>query len=420
MAFFRVKIIKLLPYLYKEERFRKGDKVCSKSTYVGALSELAGGGGSFGTLSKNDHKEKIKELQTEIKKRISPISFRAEVREDTIKRRFQVSNILKDALKNHDTLSKIVKFQVPEPNKKTKPTKKNEPKISIDSYIDEKFNLRDNRLSRVALRKELETHLKHISKSGLDIKTFPKILLEKSGKKAGYRKNILSKGYTVYLPSGTPKDMGFFRIGYRKAIAGASLDLLSQQDRKSYNELKKLFQTSFDRTQEKVRHYIKHDEAKRRAESKNRKPKKKSKPKKTKRKTKIKKIKPTSKSNNVKSAMRKGFLVQLVGGKTTARKLGLVDSQPMGDWQEDAISVLAEVIPKGARRAIEERQAECKQAEKDVKKAESQLKHHQGIFKIFDAEWQIANIAHSKSLARFELQKEALNKIRFIKQHFKM
>jgi hypothetical protein len=382
MAFYRVKKIKGLPYLYREERYRKGDKVYSKSSYVGALADIGAGGSNTGALAKEEEKERIKEIITEIKKRMSPINFRLEVRDETIARRYKVSNILKDTLKNHDTVDKYIKKTIPEP-KTNKSYKKQKAPISLVT----KFNLRENKISEIAIRKEQAQLYKSLKKSGLDTKKFQKIELEKYGKKSGYRKNVLSKGYTVYLPEGKSKSIGKFKTSCRKAMAGASLDLLKEQKPEQYKTLQNFFKSSHIETLNNVRHYVRACGGK-------------------------------DKEKTVKEVTQGKFPKP---GRSSLKpySLGLVDYEQRGDWRDDAIATFSEVIGKGYSKSISDRQNELGKAERLAEKASTTIETHKGFVGRFNIERQQAEKELKKANARIALQQESLNKIRTLRGIFK-
>jgi hypothetical protein len=389
MGFYRVKKLKGLLYLYEEHRYRKGGKVCCRSTYVGAFSGHAGGGA--GALSGAQQREKIKELQDEIKKRMSPITFKAEVVEDTVKRRYQVSSILKNALKDHDTVDKIVKFDAPKPSIPSKKSKSAPAKPVLKQFVS-KFNLKENKISELALKREQDALFSNLSRAGIDASKFPKITLKKDGYTGGYQKNFVFSGYTVFLPVGKPRGQNKFRRSYRKALAKASLELLEKENQKQFKQFKKSFLNSYSITQKKLRNYIQSSGDKNR----------------------------DAKTSMVSGAFSSGHLPKLFKSKLKFSNLGLFDDEPRADWKDDFAATFAEVIRKGSSQAYKNRQIEYFRARREVENAEGAQAKHKGLLSLFSVGRLKAENRHMKATARLALQQEALNKIELIKQQFKV
>lgn len=221
MAYKVLKKIKGNLYWYLQESFRVGSQVKSKCTYLGpALGGLGAGGTVVATTETRSTPQTTQDQENKLP--------------------------LQDTGNPEQT--------------KTQTTKRNKTFLQLaESKLKITINLEKHKISKLSLKKTLNTHLQYLSNIGIDPSTMPKIKLKYGGinsETSKHTKNLFDNGYRVSLPLLRSGQRTVFLTEYRKAVAKSGLDLIKEQNPCLLAELKSEFDQSYKRTNQLVGTYL--------------------------------------------------------------------------------------------------------------------------------------------------------------------
>jgi len=355
------------PYLYRQTTYRDAGVVRTKNTYIGrAGSEYAGYKEGEIIVTKDTNP---KEIGLNTNKRANEIISRVEINKKIIQERKNIQTVLSGRKKNSEQQTEVKEKKEAEDEQisksvedkgveKVATTKKRREKTKELEFskFESDVDLPKYQVNRLTLEREQKRIVKSLHGLGLDVLRLSKIKLVKGGKSPEFKKSRYVNvdfecevnhplkfettyekteyfQYEINMPRFVSGNRTKFKTAYKKALASAALDLLEEQDKDKFSNIRYFFDTSYQQTQNMLNFYI---------------------------------LNTNDRDRIFKSLLVKGFFGLFGGqipnniqGKTTKTKeIGLIDNTTRKNWKDDAINVLAEIIGKGHKNFIKERQVE--------------------------------------------------------------
>ena len=403
MSYLVIKWRKGIPYLYEQTTYRDGGKVKTISVYIGRASEkvLRSGDNKIITTKKTTIDETL--LNTASK--LEEVSSKIDINNQIIKEREKIADVL--TKKGNEEKSQIetiksknaqsVKVQTKKDGEvaTTKNTANKAKQIKYDKF-ENKINLSEYKINRNSLEREQQRMALCLHKIGLDISKLEKIKLVNSGQEPGYKKKSMSllsseQYYEVNMTRYVSGNRTKFKTSFKRALASSALDMLEKQKPGIYSNIMYYFDRSYQNTQNLLNTYILN------TNDRNRK----------------------TKALIVKGIFGKlgGYIPEkLQGKKIKPEEIGLVDQTRRKTWKDDAVIVLAEMIGSGYTKFISDRKTEYEKAKREqnnAKVALQQARFYEVVKKGY------AKKRFKKACARYEAQKEMMNKIKYLTKIFK-
>ena len=216
MAYRVIKTVKGKQYAYLQESYRVGNKVKTRSTYLGAVSGSGGGKGSG----------KSQKKQGGGKRESSPASSGAGGSGENAPQ------------EEASPLNKVI-------------TTKNE-------GLRVRGDFSKSKVSVSALENKRKAFVRRMKAKGLNAQAMPQITLKKSlrSEPQGFRFNKRSQNISVFLPRGGNRSD--FRKEVFRAFGKSSLEAMKKQKPKEFQELSLQFKKSHKASQGAISDYLKH------------------------------------------------------------------------------------------------------------------------------------------------------------------
>ena len=205
MAYLIIKKIKGISYVYEQTTYRVGEKVYTRSRYLGRAQ-----------MAEESWSPEGSNPSAKVARAVTPRRQRPIAKNTT----------------------------------KMRPLEK----VTTTNFVI-KPDLKKHKISANALQKEHDTALSQLKKSGLDITRFPHISV-KHGLYTTHKRRFRNGAYVVTLPRKSCGARTRFKNHFSQTIAHASLDLLAQQRPTAYAELAFEFDRSFRETQKALTAYM--------------------------------------------------------------------------------------------------------------------------------------------------------------------
>jgi len=219
MSYRVIKKVKGRFYLYEQESFRAGGKVCTRSRYLGPV---AAGDGE--PQEENADQPRVSEALPESRQKGETPS-------------------LAPPLPHEPPQSQVVRLWATPPRG-----------VAPNLVITTKMRLADHGISGPALEKEYEQAASRLKQAGLPVEELPPIAVGR-GLKTNRRRRWRG-GYVVTLARFGQGHRTKFKKQFSRALADASLDLLEKHRPDEFAELKKTWKKSFERSQKALGLYV--------------------------------------------------------------------------------------------------------------------------------------------------------------------
>lgn len=263
----------------------------------------------------------------------------------------------------------------------------------VESKLKVNINLEKHKISKLALRKTLETHMLSLSSIGFDPSSMPRVKLKYgsiNSDASKHSKNLLGNGYNVSLPPLKAGQRTVFLTEYRKAVAKSGLYLIKQQNPATFAEIKLAFDQSSKRTNQLVATYLM--------------------------------------NTNDKDGATKAFILNFFGIYHAARHstmevqdVGLTDKQRKS-WKDEYSDLMQDIIHKGYATVHHEWSERLRHAQNIEKKAATARYTREDERKWY-SHLQVgymtkANKDLRRAIARRQAQEESMHKLDLIGKHF--
>ena len=337
MAYHVIKTIKGRQYLYRQEGFREGDKVRTRSTYIGPVTEA-----NRGLVSK------------------SSSGSAAASPSESAGSSFSASKPAERASSGQNAKS---------------------PPPASSEIFRSKVNLKKQKISEESLHRQQVIFTNRMASKGVDVSKMPPIVI-KRGLSLGHKRSFGKKQLIVTLPR-TGVNRGEFRKECFKAQGRLAIEAFSQQQPEKFLKLSQHFDQSFRKSQGLISDYIRNARGK---------------------------------SAKFRAIALKvwGNTAQLHKHLPEPDKVGVYDYSSRKSWQDEAVSIYAEMNRKGASAFRQNLGEKMGMARNELDRAETDLKN----LTFFNMKKGSIRRRAARARARYENMREMNRKVEVVKELF--
>lgn len=249
------------------------------------------------------------------------------------------------------------------------------------SGFTSKVDLNGLKISEGALRTHQDIFNRHMARKGVDMSKVSSVVI-KHGSKVGHQRNIFGRQMVVTLPK-TGINRGAFRREFFKAQGRLAIEAFRDQQPENFLKLSQRFDTSFRKSQRLISGYIM--------------------------------------GARGRFAIARGIALRYWGNAAQLQKhiphpdkLGMYDYSARKSWQDEAVSIYAEMQQKGKEQFRKNASAKWAMAKRELETAEAERKK---LF-VLDPKRIKAKKRIKRARARFENMCELGEKVKIVSELF--